>query len=547
MKTASRNGRTYVILMIGLAALVGFSAGCSDDEGGVTDGDGGSTAITIEAIIFNPKSPAPFDTMRATAIVTSESPNVGDFVSYSWTASGGTFLETNKSSVRWVAPTTSSVYALTVKASNSVNTATATEDVFVGTLDDFITERAGELHYTASGDGLYYLSPPSDVESGVTVRFKDASSDVPVFPTEPAGEQYSFDLAATQAAHLSIVQIIRERLTVVHDDLLAGVQTTIARDERPVPIRPNEFSSPYVSPDGQLICYQGSLLDQTAPPSAGGVDTFSIYVYEIATQETQKVVFEGDVYGSFYPSFSSDNQRLVFVRNEIDDPTSWEYYTLPISGSTVTPDTVPGALVQISDSGGLMGSESVPPSDRSKAWNPNPAFPVMAVAAANGELWLIPADGGGAAVDIDGRITDGTWTTDGQTLAVSTFEGGDVNRSNIYLVTPGGNPTLLLQGEEGDRLENLSWSGDGEFIIYTVDRSGEVWYEVADVGGSSNLTKPARITPAWTPSADGAAAFGPPLMSLRSAWVPGTMTAVLFFLDRGTPRVMSIDLSGIAP
>ena len=108
-----------------------------------------------------------------------------------------------------------------------------------------------------------------------------------------------------------------------------------------------------------------------------------------------------------------------------------------------------------------------------------------------------------------------------------------------------GGVTVLAENTVGDRFGGLAWSSDGEFLAYTVERGGELWYEVIDLGGSSVLTKPARITPAWIPGE--AVDYGPPLMSLRSAWVPNSMTAMLFILDDPTPRVSSIDLSGILP
>jgi len=480
--------------------------------------------------------------MRATAVVTASTPNLGDYVKYSWTGTGGTFIESNKSSVRWVAPTNSGVFNLTCKATNSVNSASASDDVFVGELKEFIASRAGEMHPRSSDDNLYYLSPPAHADSGVIVRKKNMISgdDVVVFPDETrAGSQYRFDADAQHAAHMVTEGVFRPRLNVVHDDLTAEIQTVIARDQRPFPYRPNEFSYPYVSREGLAIAYQGGLLDQTAPPSQGGTDTFAVFIYQIASQETQRAVFVGD---NFYPSFSSDAGHLVFVSDR-GGTFEWEYYALPMSNYVATVDTMPDALIKLTNSGGLFGSESVPPSPRPYAWSPNAAFPVMAVIANNDKLWLVSATGGDILVDIPGKVSDMVWSGAGDQLAVASFDS-DTGLGSIYLVTPSGNFTTLHSGAERDRLIVPTWAPGDEYIIYAIDRSGSIWYELVEVDGAT-LAKPARITPAW--SAGDAADYGPPLMSWRSSWQPGVLNAYLFFVDMDTPRVMSLDLSGLTP
>ena len=80
-----------------LAAVSVFVvAGCSDDNPTDDGSRSDSKPISVDGIIINPKSPAPGDTVQLTAVVTSTSTNPGDFVQYSWSATGGSFMEDNK-------------------------------------------------------------------------------------------------------------------------------------------------------------------------------------------------------------------------------------------------------------------------------------------------------------------------------------------------------------------------------------------------------------------------------------------------------------------
>jgi WD40 repeat protein len=230
----------------------------------------------------------------------------------------------------------------------------------------------------------------------------------------------------------------------------------------------------------------------------------------------------------------------VFVSDK-DGSLLWELYALPINGTTVTPDTVPDALVKLTDTGGLLGGESIPPSDITKEWNPNPAFPLLAVIGVDEKLRIVNTDGTPAVlVNVPGKVTDIKWAPDGQSLAAGVF---DSNVNSIYTVSTGGDPAKILDGLEGDKFSGLSWSPDGAYLIYLVTRGSNIWYELFDPTGASGQTAPVRVTPAMVPGA--AVDYGLPLNSFRPAWAPGTRTVYLFMLDGDTPRVQSLDLSGV--
>lgn len=536
MKIAFNYRHFIVAIAAGLLVLTGLVAGCSDDTEDSSGTGPGAAVITVDDIIFNPKSPAPGDTLLATAVVSVNTVNPGEFATYKWTADGGTFIEDNKASVRWVAPINSSIFNISVTASLSSSSSKLGANVFVGELMPFISSRAGQLYPTPAGDAMYYLSGSAQPDSGLIVRYKDAGSDVRVFPGMIRGRDFRFDRNLTQGAHMHLTPF-PWRITVMHDDLIAGTQEIIAIDSHTLTVRPYEYSAPFVSPDGQMIAYQGALLDQLLPPSAGGVDTFSVFVHDIASGVAKRGTFRTR---SFYPSISSDNQHLVFVSDK-GGALVWELYALPITGTTVTPDTVSGALVKLTDTGGFLGGESIPPSRVKMEWNPNSAFPLLAVIGTDEKMRIANTDGSPAVlVNVPGKATDMKWAPDGQTIAASVFDAGI---SSIYLVSAGGEATRILDAIAGDKFSEISWSPDGDFLVYLVTRSSNVWYELFDATGATGQTVPVRVTPAST--LGDAADFGLPLQSLRPVWGPGTKTVYLFKLDGLTPAVESLDLSGV--
>jgi hypothetical protein len=500
--------------------------------------------ITVEEIIFNPKSPEPGDTLQATAVVTSSNPSGGTFVSYVWTATGGELLETDKASVRWVAPAQSAIYSLSVSAKNDVNTSTSSGDVFVCPKDEFIAERAGQLFALPTGGSVYYTSPPAGKDDGLIIRFTDGTTDQAPFGLLDWGQQFTFDENRTISAHTYVELALPPKTTVLYDDLVATSRAVVARDERPFPARPNPYEAPSVSQDGQFIAYQGGLFDQSAPPSQGGTDTFTVYLYDVVGHASHRATFKGhsqkpNVSNSFYPSVSSNNQHLVFVSDR-SSPAKYELYALPIVGTTVTPDTVQGALVRLTDTGGLMASgTSVPPAAIPMVWNPG-STPILAAIASDNRLRLVPTDGSGAVlVATPGDVKDMVWASNGQFLAIVVNVEGVYT---IFKVTTDGAIAPVFTAIAGDRAADLSWSPDSEFLLYSIRRGSTSWYEVIDVGGSTGVTGPVRVSPAL---GTGNAAGYATTQTLRPAWRAGTRTAYVFYLDQETPRVFSIGISGI--
>lgn len=550
MKKIRVSRRILAALVAGVLSTGGFLAGCSDDNGDGGVVGPGSSAIAVTDIIFNPKSLGPGDTLVVTVVVTSDSPNVGDFVTYEWTATGGEWIDTdrsNQATVRWRAPADrTGIFGFTVTAKNSVSSSTRSSQVFVGRLEEFISQRAGQIYAVPSSGGIYYTSPPGVAENGLALRYKDGAADDVVYDIGHAGRHYSFDNERRHEAHTFVERQLYVRTTVVHDDLVAKTQTPIGRDNRDFAVRWSEFTRPGVSPDGRWISFQGGLLDQTATPAQGGVDTFAVFVYDVMNQTTKRATFKGyanrdSVSNSFYPSISSDSKHVVFVSDR-GGAGIWEYYALPILSDGVAADTIPDALVKLTTTGGAVTSGNpIPAAVAASQWNPNAASPILASIGADKRLRLIDTGTGGRLVDVEGDVTDVRWAPNGQFLVASVVAGG---QNRIYRIPVlGGDYRVLWTARAGDRIGELSVSPDGEVLVYANRRGQNVWYELVPADRIEGDAPAVRITGAWVPSA--AATYGAPLQSLRPVWASMGKVAYLFFTDGATPSVMSLDLSGL--
>ncbi|MCZ6765542.1 MAG: hypothetical protein O7D32_01285, partial [bacterium] len=390
-------------------ALALFGVGCSSDEDDV-DGPFVSGPIKVDAIIFNPKSIAPGDTVRLTGVVSGSSAP-GDFVTFRWSAFDGTstvhdsfFLESDRTTVRWIAPPSSQIYELRVDASNSVSTSAATSRFFVGGLTPFIDNDAGEIHLTPSGDA-YYLSTPVDPElfsfAGLHVR-RQVAGGGNIAVTSDASGVGSFVSFTSDLSYYTLTSfpptmppnpfLANQELGKLDSDSIG----TVAQDNGFL-ISPDLFFVGSFGPDNSVMTYSSQLPDDFNFPPVNS-DSFVVFTYDINTSTTYKATFPQ--HGNcFFPTFSPAGDRLVFL-SDLGGTLEWEYYAIPVSGAV--PDTSSGAIVKLTNSGGLMGAGSPFPDVGFREWNRSATTPVMAALDVNGALWMIPASGGASISNVTG-------------------------------------------------------------------------------------------------------------------------------------------------
>jgi hypothetical protein len=527
---------------VGVVFWFASLSSCSEDDTGAGPGSGLNTDLTVEGIILNPKSPARGDTLFATAVVTSDTTIPGDFASYRWSTNGGRFVESDRSTVRWVAPDTSAMYTLNVTVSNSSSTRSHSENVFVNEIVPVVSSGAGEMRMSSTGDSLYFFSSPVAPTDpffdgfGVSVLTQAGVTDL-MLPSTSFLLNLSRDLS--KVAYSSVLIVPGGfALRVHYRDLTTGVETVIPNT--PFFQRGPQYLEAEFSPDASLLAYQVWFPDILTPPSQGGVDTFVVAIWDLATTTEKRVALQGrnaTSFGlNFHPTFSRDGNHLVYM-SDPEGNGRYELYALPVTGGTVPVDTL-NPPTQLTFSDGDMGS-GVPPDNQPKAWNPSPADPILATRDENGKLRLVPTDGSGdILVNAPGSAADFAWSPSGQDLAMT-------NGSTIYRVSKTGAVTALHQAASGDNVSRLAWSADETLLIFSVRRLSSAWYEVIDLGGTLGFTDPLMVTRS---ASDGEARDYADWGSNAPVWDPAELTAYVLFFDTGpTPRIAKMSFSGLLP
>jgi hypothetical protein len=538
LKNARNKSLSIFLTLLATAWLLNVGVGCSDETTNDTGTNTGVSAISVDAIILNPKSPGLGDTLRVTAVVTSASLNSGEFVSYDWSATGGTFVENGKTTVRWVAPMTSTALTITVNASNSVSSASKSVAVFVGEITTFLADRGGEMKLSVTGDSLISLFSPTAPDRpnflGWGIRVSDGSTNRNIIL--PSVEASNIRIAKNfkYAAYNTLTPTVFGVLASMNYVDMESPGQTVQIPNYAFLSRPMQYTEADFSPAQNLLAYQVWYPDRDLPPSQGGVDTFQVCVWDIASQTEKRVVtgwYDGggtplvEPTSSFHPTFSTTGNWLTYI-NDGPPTFQWEYHAVPVSGASVDPDTVT-APTAVTTSGGLMG-----PDNRTKKWSP--VADILATTDVNNNLWLVSPPTTATQVLLGASVREFAWAPSGNFVVVST--GGEMHK-----VDTAGSSSLIGAAEPGDRIARLAVSED--LLLYHVTRLNSDWYELIDLTGVAGLTEPVKVTAADVPGNSSAYAS---VFSLAPVWSPNEDKAfMMLFGDRRTPEIATMDFSGL--
>lgn len=534
----------YSAWMAAAAMLLALAA-CNDKKTPVeTDGGGTPAPLKVETVIFEPKVGVPGDTLLFTAVITSSSQNEGDFPVMEWSANGGSFVETNRQTVQWVAPNSSGVFTVTAKAKNSVGSSTNKATIFIGAGQNLVSENAGQVTLIGTGNDFHYLNT-LDITRGVDVYkyVGGASSDaVSGAQRNNLNVAYSPDgaLEAHAADTLAAGATVRPRNIYIGDfnsgtlKRLTTDGTNLGNPEH------NVYNYPSFSPNGQVIAYQrwAQSWDGVKP------DSFHVYIEDLVLLKRTVVTAEYTYPRGFFPTFSTDSNWLIYVLDK-NRSGQWELFGSPMTGNTV--DGSSASTVKMTNTGGTIVSGAPKELKRPPmAWNP--VSSVLAIAAADNALHLVKPSAT-APVDITvpevARASEIVWSPNGSMLA-ATFLVTDTDGkawSRIVTVTTAGVVTERVSTLIGDIAHDLAFSPDEKWLLYRVTRGSGSWFNVADVGAGI-LSAPVPVT-ATDPVGDSDKYRS--AMSLRPSWSGTNIMIYPSFgtSSNGTPGIWTRDLSGL--
>lgn len=98
------------------------------------------------------------------------------------------------------------------------------------------------------------------------------------------------------------------------------------------------------------------------------------------------------------------------------------------------------------------------------------------------------------------------WSPDGQWVAMTRAgqarsAGGTTIQERVWLVRPDGTQTHMLFGEDGVAYDDLHWSPDGRYLIYSRDAyAGAIQIRLVDVQtGQETTVVSGGEQPVWLP------------------------------------------------
>ena len=546
MKTIVRPKR-YWLLAAALFAAFGALLGACDngDSGTPADNSGDVVPIEVQEIIASPKSADPGDTLLLSAIVVSTPPNQNDIPTLSWTASGGAFLETNQTSVRWVAPA-GGVYTVTARAQNSVNTASNSADLFVGGANHLVTNQAGAIRLRSTPGDLYYLKTVNNLNAGFEVfglsgAVATDAVDLPASIDGANGKYLTYAPDVSFEVHSVDSIIPGEDTQPIHlyvGDFTSKNYRRISKDV-PANKRHPQYTDANVAPDNRSVAYGGML----PTPMIQGADSFDVFVNDVVASTRRRVTVSHTNHRNAFPTWSTDQSWLTFVSDR-SGRGQWDLYGMPIAGGVI--NTAQASLVRLSNTGGVLVVGTIGAVDFKKplmAWNP--MVPTLAVVASDGVLYFIVTTPTGASqIDVgtfaSGRASELAWSDDGSLLAVSTG-------SEVLTVTGGGASTSIVK-RTGDTFADIVFSPDGSWLVYRATRASSAWLEVYDLDHST-LTAPIAIT-ASEPAASTTLSLGAyrSFMPMKPAWgADNVLYYPSFATGANTVGIVSVDVSGLTP
>lgn len=257
------------------------------------------------------------------------------------------------------------------------------------------------------------------------------------------------------------------------------------------------------APDGRSIAY---LQWQMVVDSEGGEERRpSIWVVDVGSGETREVA------GGAILQWAPDSTRLLMrtpVEREFDQAgqvaaveLASGALTMIGAGSNVnwSPDCRSVALIGPSDIGTvvvLQGASTRPRlAFHAQTADWSPATGELAVGSGDGEIWIIPMDGGAPR-----RLASGEgplWSPDGARITY-------VNDEGLFVAKADGSDSTLVASAAYPLSGPVTWSPDGHYLVSSTEMTGDTcggpeygWVIATDGSGVRSLPSPYHAR--WRP------------------------------------------------
>ena len=536
------------VFVLGLTLSLNAITGCNDEV--VVPPDPCTPSLELMLIITNPLTPAPGDTTLLT--IQAEGEGCDNWAAYTWTAEGGTLLQSTGITVQWVAPAEYGAYRIQCHATLSGAPARDSEVLVMIRQFEYInTGKIASLRPANMLGNFYFIA-----EEGAVGPRSNSFLGWSVFQRAPNGRitqitdtgdaagggSFEFDFAQSGesiygsffTAYYSGLR--KQRMNVWKFPTLFGSPVNASDDSGgPGVLRKNQHRYPITNALGDKAVWKFEL---AGGKSDGTEDLFNIcfwdemdgpgdwYTVTTSLDSSRAVVGPDTVteyryFNNIKPMFTPSEDNILYF---VDTTGVFEPCLIPMTAGK--PDTLMRRALMVNENTGIFEQADVSVNEKTVfEWNPE--MDLLAFISLGEIVFFDYAAEAVAVVSELGGVTDIVWAPDGSQLAA-------VNDEGVYLVSVGGavNPDPVFTRERlTDGIYGITWNNDladpqlafrlvrkgksevdSWSALVIIDMTSGLWAYASEIVPWHSSREPSQIDRNWMRclySADGKGIYAP--------------------------------------